>query len=403
MSLLVTGAQLIDGTGAAPIPDGAVLLGDDGRIEWVGPANSAPPHTDLIDVDGGTVLPGFIDTHVHFALAGGSVNLLLLLLQPAPVAALGVAQRFEATLDAGVTTVRDLAFLGPGYVEMVKRGLVRGPRIINAISMVSPTGGHGDITPPGLDVSAQLDRLGIHLAIGDGPAEIKARVRALLKLGADVIKVAATGGVTTPHDQPDDVGLDALELAAAVEAATEHGKLVAAHCIGRQGLEAAIKAGVHSIEHGTMLDAELAELMAAQGTFLVPTLVIQLAEAAAPQSGHHHFPELALNAVGVAHAAGVRIAVGTDAGLILEHGKNLRELVELVAAGLSPMEAIMAGTSTAAAVCDLADEVGVLRPGLIGDVVVAKGDPLSDIELLADPANITVVIQGGKVVKDTRK
>jgi len=225
--------------------------------------------------------------------------------------------------------------------------------------------------------------------------------------GAQVIKVAATGGVSTPADGPDDVGFSVAELSAVVQTAATRGRNVAAHAIGTQGIANAVEAGVHSIEHGSGLTPELAERMAGQGTFLVPTLTV-LNETGDPAvMGQHGYQtarrwrQAAGEAVAMAVKAGVRIATGTDAGLGIAHGQNLIEPTHLVNAGLSPMDAIVAGTATAADVCGLGDQMGTLEPGKRADLVVAAGDPLDDIKLLADAANITLVVQDGRIVKHT--
>jgi imidazolonepropionase-like amidohydrolase len=245
----------------------------------------------------------------------------------------------------------------------------------------------------------------MRLAVADGPDEVTKHARQLMRDGAQVIKIAATGGVSTPADGPDDVGFSLAEVRAVVEAATSRGRMVAAHAIGTQGIANAVDGGVHSIEHGSGLTPELADRMAARGAFLVPTLTVlnELGDPAVMGQQAYQkavrWREAASKAVPMAVDAGVRIATGTDAGLGIRHGQNLVELAYLVNAGLSPMDAIVAATATAADVCGLGDQVGTLEPGKRADLVVAAGNPLDYIDLLADAGNITLVVQDGRIVK----
>jgi imidazolonepropionase-like amidohydrolase len=409
-ALLVTADRLVDGRGDAPVADAGVLVDGNGMISWVGPMAQAPQLPDQVRrvALAGTLLPGFIDTHVHFAVPGGGLNVAVLMRQPPPVRVLQIAASMHATVDAGVTTVRDLGFLGPKLAMLATTGATPAPRLLNAIAMLSSTGGHGDIPlPAGVDLTELFQLLDMRLAVADGPDAATKQARQLMRDGAQVVKVAATGGVSTPADGPDDVGFSPAELRAVVEAASSRGRRVAAHAIGTQGIANAVDAGVHSIEHGCGLTPEIAERMAKRGAFLVPTLTV-LNELGDPAVMGQEAYQKAVRwraavseAVPMAVKAGVRIATGTDAGLGIRHGQNLVELAHLVNAGLSPMAAIVAGTATAAEVCGLGDQVGTLEPGKRADLVVAAGNPLDDIDLLADATNITLVVQDGRILKHT--
>jgi imidazolonepropionase-like amidohydrolase len=408
--LLVSADRLVDGRGGAPLADAGVLVDARGMISWAGPMAQAPqlPHECRRVALPGTLLPGFTDAHVHFAGPGGGLNVGALLGVPPPVRVLQIAASMRATLEAGVTTVRDLGFLGTKLAAMATTGATPAPRLLNAIAMLSPTGGHADFAgPAGVDLSEMLEVLDLRMSVADGPDEVTKHTRQLIRDGAQVIKVAATGGVSTPADGPDDVGFSPAELSAVVEAASSRGRKVAAHAIGTQGIANAVDAGVSSIEHGSGLSPDIAARMSERGAFLVPTLTVlnelgdpavmgqQVYETAA------HWREAANKAVPMAVKAGVRIAAGTDAGLGIRHGQNLIELTHLVNAGLSPMDAIVAGTATAADVCGLGDQIGTLEPGKRADLVVAAGNPLDQIELLADASNMTLVVQDGRIVKQT--
>jgi imidazolonepropionase-like amidohydrolase len=409
-ALLVSADRLVDGRGGAPLTDAGVLVDANGLISWAGPMAQAPPLPDGCERVAllGTLLPGFIDTHVHFAAPGGGLQVAKLLLQPPPVRVLQIAASMRATVDAGITTVRDLGFLGPNLAKMASTGATVAPRLLNAIAMLSPTGGHGHYPhPPGVDLTGRLLLLDLTTSVADGPDEVTKHTRQLMLDGAQVIKVAATGGVSTPADGPDDVGFSVAELSAIVQTAATRGRNVAAHAIGTQGIANAVEAGMHSIEHGSGLTPGLADRMAEQGTFLIPTLTVLNETADAAVMGQQFYEtarrwrQAAGEAVAMAVKAGVRIATGTDAGLGIAHGQNLIELTHLVNAGLSPMDAIVAGTATAADACGLGDQIGTLEPGKRADLIVAAGDPLDDIKLLADAGNITLVVQDGRIVKHT--
>jgi len=408
--LLISAGQLVDGRGGAPVADAGVLVDATGTISWAGPMAQAPhlPGGCERVALPGTLLPGFIDAHVHFAVPGGGLNVAKLLLEPPPVRVLQIAASMRATVEAGVTTVRDLGFLGPSLAKMASTGATLAPRLLNAIAMLSPTGGHADFPhPAGVDLTGLARLLDLTTSVADGPDEVTKHTRQLMLDGAQVIKVAATGGVSTPADGPDDVGFSVAELRAVVETAATRGRNVAAHAIGTQGIANAVEAGVHSVEHGSGLTPGIAAHMAEQGTFLVPTLTV-LNETGDPAVMGQHAYQTACRwrqaggeAVAMAVKAGVRIATGTDAGLGIAHGQNLIELTHLVNAGLSPMDAIVAGTATAADVCGLGGQIGTLEPGKRADLIVVAGDPLDDIKLLADAGNVTLVMRDGRIVKHT--
>jgi imidazolonepropionase-like amidohydrolase len=407
-ALLLENGYLIDGTGAAPVAGAAVLIGD-GKIEWAGRPQSMPavPSTvRRVDVAGAALLPGFIDTHVHvMAPGGGGINPLEDATQPTSFHVLRAAANLRTTLEAGVTTIRDLGGADAGVRQAVAAGIVPGPRMLIAVSMISCTGGHGDST-----FASGLSLNGLHRvsAIADGDAQCRAAARTVLRAGADWLKVASTGGVWSPTDQPDDDGLDEAEIAAIVAVARGHGgRRVAAHAQGRHGVANAVRAGVASIEHGYQIDAQTIEEMLSRGTFLVPTLTTATREPDRAKTLPVNY-EKKMRWIGIARqhippalSAGVKVALGTDCG-VADHGSNLTELALLIEFGLTPMQALLAGTRNAAELLGMSDEIGSIEPGKRADIVVADGDPLTDIGALTDPGRILVVLQDGEVRKDTR-
>ncbi len=407
---LIRNGTLIDGTGAAPVPNGAVLIKDD-RIEAAGRLESLRRPTGVIaeiDAGGGTILPGLIDAHVHATMQNEgmmkhattpfSLNFYL---------AVGYLRR---TLDAGITTVRDAGGADLGLKRALEMGLIEGPRMQISITPLSITGGHLDFwLPSGQELGLFTPHPGLPSGICDGVDEVRKKVREVLRAGAEVIKVCSTGGVLSPTDHPEFTQFSPEELAVMVqEGAFRRGVKVMAHAQGAEGIKNAVRAGIHSIEHGIYLDDEAIELMLARGTFLVPTLLApQAVIEQAEQTGM--ISEWALrkskevlqahrDSIRHAHKAGVKIAMGTDAG-VMPHGTNLRELGLMCDhAGMSPMESLVATTRVAAECLGWQDRVGTLAAGKLADVTVTAINPLVDIHALT-PATIRLVVQGGRVVK----
>ncbi|WP_147794059.1 amidohydrolase family protein [Cellulomonas sp. Y8] len=408
--LLLRDVRLIDGTGADPRPGTDVLVSG-GLIAAVGPtgtvvpgaATADPARLAVLDGAGRTLLPGFLDCHVHVSTSPGG-DTLGTVLAPESLLTLRSVPHLSATLDAGVTTARDLAGADSGFRDALEQGLVRGPRLQVAIRILSITGGHGDwrtIEGVALDTGPGAG------AVADSPAEFVRAVREVLRQGADWVKVAATGGMGSPRSHPESGGLSEPELRAVVEEADRHGGVgVAAHAQGAAGIAAAVRAGVRSVEHGYLVDDATIDLMGERGTWLVPTLSTltrPVADGVAPwvAAKRRAVEDTARERLHVAISAGVPVALGTDAG-IAPHGTNLTELALLVEHGLSPAAAIVAGTSGAARMLGIADQVGTVAPGLRADLVLTDVDPLTSIDALADPRRVRVVVQDGRVVKDAR-
>jgi len=408
--LLLRDARLIDGTGA-PARDHVDVLVADGLVAAVAPAGSLtgladapdPARLTVVAAAGLTVLPGLIDCHVHVSTTPGA-DTLGTVLAPESLLTLRAVPHLAATLAAGVTTVRDLAGADSGFRDAVELGVVPGPRLRIALRILSVTGGHGDwrtIEGVPLDTGPGAG------AVADSPAEFVRAVREVVRQGADWVKVAATGGMGSPRSNPESGGLSEPELVAVVTEAERHGGIgVAAHAQGTAGIAAAVRAGVRSIEHGYLVDDATIALMGERGTFLVPTLAAltrPVAAGTAPwvAERRRRNQQAARERLHAALTAGVPVALGTDAG-IASHGGNLAELALLVEHGLSPMAALVAGTSGAARLLGLDDETGTVHPGRRADLVAVDVDPLTRIDALADPRHVPLVVQDGRVVKDTR-
>ncbi|MUL82486.1 MULTISPECIES: amidohydrolase family protein [unclassified Mycolicibacterium] len=403
-NLLMRNATLIDGTGADPVPAAAILIAD-GKISWAGPEAALRTEqtagVSTVDVGGNTVCPGFFDCHVHFGLPGAKGSPLERVLKPPSYSYFQLIERLRVTLHNGVTTARDLMGIDVGIREAVADGLVAGPRLLVAINMLSQTSGHADFhLPSGIDLTPFVGG-----SLVDSVDAARTRTRELIRQGADVIKVGSSGGVSSPNDDPSWLGMRREMIAAIVEEGRNYGgRPVAAHAIGYAGIRAAVEAGVHSVEHGYELDDELRQQMVAQGTFLVPTLLETMTPVTASPQGaakSAKWHAMAHDSIHASAAAGIKIAVGTDAGLSPDHGTNLKELGLLVKfGGLTPMQAIVAGTRTAAELCGVDESLGTVEPGKVADLVVVRGDPLTDIDSVGDPANILLVVKDGAAVSN---
>lgn len=404
-ALLVRDVRIVDGTGA-PARDHVDVEIVDGRIAAVTPtgstqlaSSSAPERLRVVDGNGRTLLPGFVDCHVHMSTSPRTAALDDIV-EPESAKTLRAVPHLAATLAAGVTSVRDLAGADSGFRDAVEHGVVPGPSMLIAIRILSITGGHGDSRTIG---GIPLDSGPGAGAVGDGPDAFLRMTREVAREGADWVKVAATGGVGSPRSLPESGGLSGPEMRVVVQEAARHGLAgVAAHAIGARGVEAAARAGVTSVEHGYLADAAAVDAMLEHGTVLVPTLSTLLRTVAADAPPWVAEKRVRLAAEGAeriaaAVAAGVPIAMGTDAGIV-EHGSNLTELAHLVDVGLTPERAVAAGTSVAARLCGIGDEVGTIAPGMRADLVLADGDPLADLTRLRDPGNIALVVQHGAIV-----
>jgi len=399
MPTLLRGGTLIDGTGRPPRPNAAILI-ENGRIAAVGDAAEieAPPEADIIDVPGKTILPGLIDAHDHLHHTNRDLNERAT--RPLSLTMMQIADNLRVTLTAGITTVRDAAGLDLGFKLAVEQGLIPGPRLLISLTIISRTGGIEDPrTRSGVDLSWR-NLPGLPSPVADGVEECRKRVREVLHAGADVVKCASTGGVSSQTLTATVQTLSRAELDTIVEEARYMEKRTMCHAHGGPGLQAAVDAGIDSIEHGICLSRtpDLLAQMAAQGTFLVPTLrVLHLHRLRGTPWAKQKADELygdALATVRMAMEAGVRVAMGSDAGAF-GHGHNAAELQHLVEAGMTPMEAIVAATRTASECLGLEADIGTLERGKYADLLVVDGDPLADVGLLDDQARLLLVMKGG--------
>lgn len=397
MESLFTGFTLIDGTGHEPVSDAALLIEDD-RIAWVGPAKEMPAAGQALeahDLSGRTVIPGLIDAHVHVCW-NGRESVPELVRQDRDALLLEAVATLRRILLSGTTAVRDIG--GQDYMEMALRRAVEdghfpGPRMRTSGKIITMTGGHAHF------VAREAD----------GIDELRKAAREQIKAGADNIKLMATGGVATPGQDVQASQYTVDEMAAAIEAAQAMGRTTAAHCHGAQGIKNAVKAGIDSIEHGSYLDEEAADLMLARGAALVLTLGVanpdpaEASPAAQAEMERMKGPLEMLRprvrqSAALAREKGLLIGSGSDAGgnPLAPHDFSMAsELAELVEHGFSPLEALSMVTGNNARILRWDHDLGTLASGKLADFVVLTADPLEDI---GNVRQIEAVYKGGEKV-----
>jgi imidazolonepropionase-like amidohydrolase len=389
--------------------DGPVIIGDgrvlehatvivEGeRIFKVAKGNvNIPEDAQKIAMDGQVLLPGFIDSHVHLCMDSSPDPMTSALSESQTMTALKAANFARQTLLAGITSVRDMGGkdgIDLGIRQAINYGLIPGPRMLASGKLICMTGGHG--WQFGLEVN--------------GADEVRRAAREQIKAGVDIVKLMATGGVLTPAVEPGSEQLTEAELRAGVEEAHKAGKSTATHAMGTKGILNALRAGIDSIEHGVYLDEEAVSLMKERDVPLIPTLsALFNIESKGIEAGIPAFAvektlkvkPYHLESIRMAREAGVRIAMGTDAGTPFNiHGDNPGELKFLVDCGFAPMEAIEAGTRIAAQVLGVDKELGTVEEGKLADLIMVEGKLLDNIEILLKRESIRLVMQGGKVVK----
>lgn len=405
--MIIKNINLIDGTGK-DIQRGVDIKVENNVISEIGTHLNGD---NIIEGNGQYLLPGMIDSHVHVMLEMEPLERRLA--TPFSYNFYKAIDHLKRTVDAGVTTVRDALGADLGLKEAVNDGLILGPRLQISVNALTITGGHGDsYTKSGIQLPILQDGYpGLPSGICDGVNEVRKKAREMLRAGADVLKVHATGGVTSATDHPDYTQFSLEELKVIVEEAQfRNNRKVMAHAQGLQGVKQCIEAGIHSIEHGIYLDDEAVQLMKEKEMYLVPTLlaplsVIEFAEELGMSENSikksKQVMQDHIDSFKKAHHAGVKIAMGTDAG-VFKHGTNLRELELMVEHGMTEMEAIVSSSKTAAECLGYDEYLGTIEVGKKADFIILDQNPLEDIKVLKDPNNIKVVSIDGQIVKDIR-
>jgi imidazolonepropionase-like amidohydrolase len=397
---VIHAGRLIDTeTGRVKVSQAIVIQA--GRVVSVGPGTAPlPAGATLVDLSDYTVMPGLIDMHTHLTIDHDAKDPLSELQHTAAVEAFQSLPHARAVLLAGFTTVRDLgayrALVDVALRDAINRGDVVGPRMYVAGAYVTITGGAGAVTGFSPDITLPWD---LRFGNANSPTEVRERIRALASQRVDVIKMFATGAVLTHNSNPFGREATREELDAAVDEAHNFGLKVAVHAHGAEGIKTAIRAGVASIEHGTLMDDEGRALMKQHGTYLVPTLEVtdcvldgypaefQAKMRAIQEAQRKNFRK--------AVAAGVKIAFGTDIG-VCDFGQNALEFNIMVQNGMTPMQAIQAATVGSADLLGKSDELGSLRPGKWADIIAVRDDPLADVRSLQ---NVRFVMKQGIVYK----
>ena len=398
MNILLRNLTLIDGTGGPPQMDAVVAIRD-GKILHAGPSSGwLEPQEGFValDLDGQFVLPGLIDAHVHLAGSGEADSQFE---AEDGAMALKILSNAQKNLAAGITAVRDLG--GWNEIEFVvrewiRRGEFAGPRMCLAGRFIS-------ITEAGAEYYEGMYR------VADGVDEIRKAVREQVMHGADLIKIGVTGAVLVEHGEPGSTHFSEEEIRALVQEAHKFGRRVAAHTHGADGIRKALRAGVHTIEHGTFLyqDPAAIQFMAEHGIILLPTLKVgwdillsdNLQVPAWIMEKNKATQDEAVRSLKLAYEAGVPIAMGSDVGTPLNfHGENGLEIYWMGQAGMSPMDAIVAATGNAARALGWDKWLGTLEAGKVADLIVVDSNPLEELRVLADKTHLQFVIKEGNVV-----
>jgi imidazolonepropionase-like amidohydrolase len=398
-TVAIRAGHLLDVKTGKTLSNQVIIIQDD-KIVSVGSGTQIPAGAQVIDLSNATVLPGLIDAHTHITMTTNfSYSRLGISI---PREALNGARNARITLDAGFTTIRNVGasgFTDVALRDAINAGDVPGPRMLVSGPALSITGGHCDDNMLPFEWHAQSE------GVADGIEAVQRKTREIIKYGADLIKICATGGVLSHGDNPQASQFTLEEMKAIVTDAHRLGRKVAAHAHGAQGIRWASEAGVDSIEHGSYIDDAAIAEMKKNGTYLVPTLYLAdwfLANAerigTPPEliaKGREVMPAARKN-VARAFAAGVKVGFGTDAA-VYPHGLNAHEFAVMVKLGLSPLQAIQAATINDADLLGWSDKVGTLEPGKWADIVAVDGDPLADVTTLE---RVKFVMKGGEVVKN---
>jgi len=399
---------LLDCTGADPAPRSTVLV-EDTRITAVGRGRdlTVPRGATAIECGGRTLMPGLTDAHIHAAIIETDMQKAQ---RDSPATfALRVKEVLEQTLQAGFTTVRDAFGLDWGFVQATERGYVKGPRILFVGGCLTQTGGHGDWREPHMQGNPFPGLHGLVAAprVCDSPDEMRRAARDMLRMGAHGIKLMAGGGCMSPTDEIEHTQFTVEEMAAACYEARAVGKIALAHVYTPDGIINAVRAGVRSIEHGNFIDEAAAACMRNAGAYFVPTLTTYFlisAHGAAENIPQRMIDKInkakdrGLESLAVARDAGLRICSGSDVLSSMQPFKSME--LGLKAQVLGAHAAILSATRTNAELFGMADQIGTVEAGKLADVVVVNGNPVDDIGVLQDAANVVLVMRDGVLFKD---
>jgi imidazolonepropionase-like amidohydrolase len=387
---------------------GSDVLVEDGIIREVSDKPIKSHSAQVIDVKGKTIMPGLIDLHVHVVAI--EFNLPRVATLPNVLVTLRAVPIMRAMLRRGFTTVRDAGGAGHAFKQAVESGLVEGPRMFVSGRALSQTGGHGDARarsdymPPDSPCGCCV-RVGALGRVADGVDEVRRAVREELQMGADQIKIMASGGVASPTDPVGAFGYSEDEIRAIVAEAQGRDTYVLAHAYTPKAIARAVRCGVRTIEHGNLIDDETARLIAEHGAYVVPTLITY--DALASEGAKYGLPEASIAKVADVHEAGMRsIEIMKRAGVKMGFGTDLlgeaqrlqSDEFRLLAQVLSPAEAIASATLVGAEVLGMTDKLGRLAPGALADVLVVDGNPLKSVDcLLGQGEHIPLVMKGGRI------
>jgi imidazolonepropionase-like amidohydrolase len=404
--MALVGGMLIDGTGKDPLAT-SIVVTKDAIIEKAGRSDEVklPAGCRVVDVSGKTVMPGMMDLHVHLSLGDEPIvprgGIMSGLQRSLPALGISVFQRARRTLEMGFTTVRDAGDWGYATVALrdaIAAGVVEGPRILSSGQMITATGGHADLMPLWLERTDDVTN------VADGVDGVLKAVRRQVKMHVDWVKFFATGGIMDAYDEQEFTD---EEMATLINESHSKGRRVCTHAVQSRGMLAAVKAGVDTVEHGSYLSEQIIELMIEKGIYLVPTLyapfslVERGSEFGLPQAYvkkarpllKPHFESFRM-----ARQAGVKLALGTDAGYTpCPHGTNAFELELMVDNGMSEMECIVAATKTSAEALGLEEKVGTIEQGKWADLIVVDGNPLEEINTLQREEKIALVMKEGSI------
>jgi imidazolonepropionase-like amidohydrolase len=392
------------------IIQGSVLLVEGSKITFIGREDDVgrdkKDRARIIPVETCTIMPGLIDCHVHF-WGARTLDYLHRVLVPDELNMIRAVKDVETLIEAGFTTVREAGGNKSIFLrKAIEEGTIKGPRILSAHRAICITGGHYDLHFLPLEQTRKMKGI---FRLADGADECRKAVREQLREGADLIKICSTGGILSQRGHPNDVQFSQDELRAIVEESHDHGKRVACHAQGGNGITNAIRAGVDTIEHGTYLDEEIANEMVKRDVFLIPTLSImnKIATEGADYGMSHwalkkgaELNQVAAKTFNLARKSGVRIACGTDfsGAPPMRHGENAIEVSLMVQAGMPPYDAISSATKVAAETLGIQEQTGTLEEGKWADILVIEGDPLKDIGLLQNKSRIRMVVKEGRVM-----